>query len=75
MAPASGAEARVLELLEAGRPARARQRSAASYPHQLSGGQRQRVMIAMALACEPGCSSPTSPPRRWTSPPRRRSST
>lgn len=36
-----------------------------AYPHELSGGQRQRVMIAMALACDPGSSSPTNRPRRW----------
>jgi peptide/nickel transport system ATP-binding protein len=45
-----------------------------AYPHQLSGGQRQRAMIAMALALEPRCSSPTSRPPRSTSPRRRRSS-
>lgn len=37
-----------------------------AYPHELSGGQRQRVMIAMALACDPGSSSPTNRPRRST---------
>ena len=36
------------------------------YPHQMSGGQRQRVLIALALACDPRCSSPTNRPPRST---------
>src|SRR5690349_23896400 len=59
----------LLEMLDSGLPADARERALRSaweaaqlpfaremlgrYPHQLSGGQQQRVTIAMALVCEP----------------------
>ena len=36
-------------------------------PGSLSGGQQQRVAVARALALDPPCSSPTSPPRTSTS--------
>ncbi len=48
----SKAKARVLELLEITRVARAAERMHA-YPYELSGGQRQRVIIAMALINNP----------------------
>lgn len=55
----AGAKKKTGELLEhVGLPAA----RANAYPHELSGGQRQRVMIAMALACDPGSSSPTNRP-------------
>ena len=38
----------------------------ASYPHQFSGGMRQRVVISIATGAIQRCSSPTSPPPRWT---------
>ena len=46
------ARARALELLDAVRIPRPRQR-VDEYPHQLSGGMKQRAMIAAALAGEP----------------------
>ena len=46
------ARARALELLDAVRVPRPRQRLD-EYPHQLSGGMKQRAMIAAALAGEP----------------------
>ncbi len=55
---------RALELLQkVGIPDPKRRLKA--FPHELSGGMAQRVMIAMALACNPTCSSPMSRPRLW----------
>jgi peptide/nickel transport system ATP-binding protein len=67
--PAPGAPARAGDQVGLRRDALQR------WPHEFSGGQRQRIAIARALAVEPGSSSATSPPRRWTCPCRRRSST
>jgi peptide/nickel transport system ATP-binding protein len=73
LSPAA-AKKRAVELLdEVGIPDPAFKINA--YPSQMSGGQQQRVMIAMAIACEPSFSSPTSRPRHSTSRSRSRSST
>ena len=63
---------RVVELLEQVGLSAA---DARRFPHAFSGGQRQRISIARALAGNPSCWCATSPPRRWTSRCRRRSST
>jgi len=41
--------------------------------NSLSGGQQQRLCIARCIAIRPGCCCWTSPARRWTRSPRRRS--
>lgn len=68
----SEAQQRALALFERVRIPSPEQRLKA-YPHEMSGGMRQRAMIALALACNPRCCWPMSPPRPWMPPCRSRS--